>query len=55
MYDSARHRVLLYGGQQLSIERGGEMQMKFCRDVWSLDCSESTDTINAHALSIVPG
>ena len=48
VYDAPRHRVVLYGGQQLSIERGGEMQMKFCRDVWSLDCSQCTYTRTLH-------
>jgi len=41
VYDARRHRVLLYGGQQLIVSMSGEMEMKFMRDVWSLDCSQS--------------
>jgi len=39
VYDAARHRVLLFGGQQMSVDGGGELAITFLRDAWSLDCN----------------
>jgi hypothetical protein len=49
VYHAASHRIIIYGGQQLSVTANGEMDMKFHRDVWALDCSQCRSGTVAHA------
>lgn len=43
VFDSATQSILIFGGQQMTVTRGGEIDIKFHRDVWALDCSQMRD------------